>query len=60
MRTIELADVLKTLQGERAHTRKELAKLEKVISALRELSSTNSTPTRNATALRAMRLQKQP
>ena len=47
MATIEIAGVLKTLQGERAHTRKELAKLDKVISALRELSSTNSTPTQN-------------
>ena len=47
MATIEIAGVLKTLQGERAHTRKELAKLDKAIAALRELSSTNSAPTQN-------------
>ena len=47
MATIEIADVLKAMQTEHARKRKELAKLEKVISALRELSSTNSVPTRN-------------
>jgi len=46
MATIEIADVLKAMQTEHARKRKELTKLEKVISALRELS-TNSTPTRN-------------
>ena len=45
MASIEIADVLKTLRTERSHTRKELRKLEKAISALRELSA-NSTPTR--------------
>ncbi len=47
MATIEIADVLKAMRTEHARKRKELAKLEKVISALRELSSTNSVPTRN-------------
>jgi hypothetical protein len=47
MATVEISEILKTLQGERAHTQKELAKLDKVISALRELSSTNSTPNQN-------------
>ena len=46
MATIEIADVLKAMQTEHARIRKEMAKLEKVISALRELSSTNSGPTR--------------
>jgi hypothetical protein len=46
METIEIGDVLKAMQTEHARKRKELTKLEKVISALRELS-TNSTPTRN-------------
>jgi uncharacterized protein (DUF342 family) len=46
MATIEIVEMMKTLRAERAHTRKELKKLDKVISALRELS-TNSTPTRN-------------
>ena len=47
MATIEIADIMKALHTERSHTKKELKKLEKVISALRELSGTNSTPTRN-------------
>jgi hypothetical protein len=46
MATIEIAEMMKTLRIERAHTRKELAKLDKVISALRELS-TNSLPNRS-------------
>ena len=46
MAAIEIAEIMKTLRTERTHTRKELAKLDKVISALRELS-TNSMPTRN-------------
>jgi hypothetical protein len=52
MVTIEIADVLKAMQTEHARKRKELTKLEKVISALRELSSSNSTPTRNGTRRR--------
>ena len=47
MATIEIAEIMKTLRTERAHTRKELKNLDKAISALRELSSTNSVPTRN-------------
>jgi hypothetical protein len=46
MATIEIADMMKTLRTERSHTRKELKRLDKVISALRELSSTNSVPIR--------------
>ena len=47
MASIEIGEMMKTLRTERVHTRKELKKLDRVISALRELSSTNSTPTRN-------------
>ena len=47
MATNEIAEIMKTLRAERSHTRKELKKLDKVISALHELSSRNSTPTRN-------------
>jgi len=47
MAAIEIVEMMKRLRTERAHTRKELRNLDKVISALRELSSTNSTPTRN-------------
>jgi hypothetical protein len=47
MAAIEIAEVMKSLRTERSHTKKELKNLDKVISALRELSSTNSTPTRN-------------
>ena len=46
MAAIEIAEIRKTLRAERSHTTKELQKLDKAISALRELS-TNSTPTRN-------------
>jgi hypothetical protein len=48
---IEIADMMKVLRIERAHTRKELRKLDKVISTLRELSA-NSTPTRNGRRLK--------
>jgi hypothetical protein len=47
MPSIEITEMVKTLQVERAQTRKELAKLDKVISALRELNGTNSTPSPN-------------
>jgi uncharacterized protein (DUF342 family) len=47
MAAIEIVEMMRTLRAERSHTRKELKKLDKVISALRELFSTNSTPTRN-------------
>ncbi len=47
MASIEIGEMMKSLRTERAHTRIELKNLDKVISALRELSSTNSTPTQN-------------
>ncbi len=43
MASIEITEIIKTLQTERARTQKELAKLDKVISALRELALTNLT-----------------
>ena len=46
MATIELAEMMKRLRTERTHTKKELKKLDKVISGLRELSGTNSAPAR--------------
>src|SRR6266849_9062506 len=46
MATIEIVEMMRTLRTERSHTRKELKNLDKVISALRELSA-NSTPPRN-------------
>jgi len=47
MGNIEIADVLKTLQGERVHIQKNLTRLDKAIAALREVSGTNSAPTQN-------------
>jgi hypothetical protein len=47
MANLDLSDTLKTLQGERAHMQKELAKLDKAISVLSELSGTNSVPSPN-------------
>jgi hypothetical protein len=47
MASIEITEIIKTLQTERAQTQKELAKLDKVISALRGLSGTTSTPPSN-------------
>ena len=47
MATIEVAEMLKTLQGERAHALKEVAKLDKAIASLRQLSSSSSTPSSN-------------
>ncbi len=47
MATIEIAEMMKTLRTERAHTKKELKKLDKVISALHELSGTNSASPRH-------------
>jgi hypothetical protein len=47
MASIEMTEIIKTLQTERAQTQKELAKLDKVISALRELGGTTSTPSSN-------------
>jgi hypothetical protein len=46
MPAIELADMMRSLRAERSHTKKELKTLDKVISALSELSS-NPTPTQN-------------
>ena len=45
MASIEITEMMKTLRTERVHKRKELKKLDKVISGLRELS-TNLTSTR--------------
>ena len=47
MASIEITEMIKTLRIERAQTRKELAKLDKAIAVLRELSSINSTPSQN-------------
>jgi hypothetical protein len=47
MPSIEITEMVKTLQTERAQTRQNLAKLDKVISALRELNGTKSTPSPN-------------
>jgi hypothetical protein len=44
---IEIVEMMKSLRTERVHTRQELKKSDKVLSALRELSSTNSTPSEN-------------
>ena len=44
MGNLELASTVKMQQGQRTQTQKELAKLDKAISVLRELSETNSTP----------------
>ena len=46
MWSIEIPDVRKTLRAERAHIQKNLAKLDEAIAVLRELSGTNSTPTK--------------
>jgi len=40
----ELTSTVKMLQGQRAQVQQELAKLDKAIAVLRELSGTNSTP----------------
>ena len=47
MGNLELAGTVKMLQGQRVQVQKELAKLDKAIAVLRELSGTNSTPTQN-------------
>ena len=47
MGNLELAGTVKMLQGQRAQTQKKLAKLDKAIAVLRELSGTNSTPSHN-------------
>lgn len=43
MGTIEITEMLKSLQGERANALKEVAKLDKAIASLRQLSSSNPT-----------------
>jgi hypothetical protein len=47
MASLDLSDTLKTLRGERAHAQKELAKLDKAITVLRQLAGTNSAPNQN-------------
>ncbi|MBZ5698687.1 MAG: hypothetical protein LAN18_09090 [Acidobacteriia bacterium] len=47
MGNLELAGTVKMLQGQRVQVQKELAKLDKAIAVLRELSGTNSAPTQN-------------
>ena len=47
MASIEITEIINTLQTERAQTQKELTKLDKVISALRELALTNLTANTN-------------
>jgi hypothetical protein len=47
MASIEITEIIKTLQTERAQTQKELTKLDKVISALRGLSLTTLTANPN-------------
>ena len=44
---LELANTVKMLQGQRVQVQKELAKLDKAIAVLRELSGTSSTPSQN-------------
>jgi hypothetical protein len=47
MGNLELAGTVKLLQGQRTQMQKEMAKLDKAIAVLRELSGTNSTPSPN-------------
>jgi len=47
MGNLALAGTVKMLQGQRAQVEKELAKLDKAIAVLRELSGTSSTPNQN-------------
>ena len=46
MAAIEIAEMMQTLRTERAHTKKELKTLDKVIAVLRDLA-TNSIPARH-------------
>jgi hypothetical protein len=48
MGNLELASTVKMLESRRAQVRKELAKLDKAIAVLRELSGTNSASSPNA------------
>jgi len=43
MATIEIAEIMKTLRIERSHTKKDLKRLDRVISALRGLSPNSTT-----------------
>jgi hypothetical protein len=47
MANLELTSTVKMLQGQRVQVQKELAKLDKAIAVLRELSGTNSTPSQD-------------
>jgi hypothetical protein len=47
MGNLELAGTVKMLQSQRVQVQKELAKLDKAIAVLRELSGSNSTPSSN-------------
>jgi hypothetical protein len=47
MGTIEVAEMLKSLQSERAHALQEVTKLDRAIASLRELSTADSTPSKN-------------
>jgi len=47
MGNLELASTVKMLEGQRAQTQKELAKLDKAIAVMRELNGTNSMPSPN-------------
>ncbi len=46
MATIKIAEMMKMMRTERAHTKKELKKLDKVLAVLRDLS-TNSMSARH-------------
>lgn len=45
--TIDVASILKTLRSERSHAVKEVAKLDKAIASLSQLSRVNSAPSSN-------------
>ena len=47
MASIGIAEMMKSLRGERTHIQKNLKKLDKAITVLRGLSSANSTATQN-------------
>ena len=47
MGNLDLASTVKMLEGQRAEVAKELVKLDKAISVLRELNGTSSTPSPN-------------
>jgi hypothetical protein len=47
MGNLEPASTVKVLEGKRVEVQKDLARLDKVIAVLQELSGTNSTPSPN-------------